>query len=111
MHHDDTDRDAHAEPAAELFAGAASQLFDRGEVESVLSGSFYAPPEPASRRAKKPKAEHYKVICISMYTGDLEQLDGMIDELKRRGLTKANRSALIRFALTQLDLDAVPRGL
>jgi hypothetical protein len=111
MHHrDDTEHEAQAERSEELFAGAASQLFDRSEVESVLSGSFYAPPEPA-RRAKKPKAEHYKVICISMYTDDLEQLDGMIEALKKRGLTKANRSALIRWALTQLDLEAVPRGL
>jgi hypothetical protein len=46
-----------------------------------------------------------------MYTRDLEQLDAMVEELKARGLTKANRSALIRFALGQVDLETVPRGL
>jgi hypothetical protein len=46
-----------------------------------------------------------------MYTKDLEQLDEMVDQLKAKGLTKANRSALIRFALAQVDLDTVPRGL
>jgi hypothetical protein len=46
-----------------------------------------------------------------MYTRDLEQLDSMVEELKARGLTKANRSALIRFALGQVDLESVPRGL
>ena len=46
-----------------------------------------------------------------MYTKDLEQLDDDGRELKARGLTKANRSALIRFALAQVDLDKVPRGL
>jgi hypothetical protein len=51
------------------------------------------------------------VICISLYTKDLEELDARVDELKARGVTKANRSALIRVALEQLDLDKVPRGL
>jgi hypothetical protein len=46
-----------------------------------------------------------------MYTRDLEQLDSMVEALKSRGLTKANRSALIRFALGQVDLESVPRGL
>jgi hypothetical protein len=35
----------------------------------------------------------------------------MVRELKRRGYTKANRSALIRHALSVVDLDEVPRGL
>jgi acetolactate synthase small subunit len=34
------------------------------------------------------------VICISLYTGDLERLDEMVDELKAMGLTKASRSGL-----------------
>lgn len=59
----------------------------------------------------KAKPDHYKVICISIYTADLDQLDAMVDELKARGMTKANRSALIRQALEQVDLDKIPRGL
>ncbi|HQB42361.1 MAG TPA: hypothetical protein PLV85_02105, partial [Polyangiaceae bacterium] len=61
--------------------------------------------------SKPEKPAHYKVICISMYTEDLGKLDEMVDELKARGLTKANRSALIRYALSQVDLNAVPKGL
>jgi hypothetical protein len=90
---------------------AARALLDRDEVEGVLSGAFYS-PVPA--RAAKPAAEkplHYKVICISMYTGDLERLDEMVDALKAKGITKANRSALIRHALAQVDLEKVPRGM
>ena len=66
---------------------------------------------PARARKSEPKPAHYKVICISLYNADLERLDGLVDELKARGLTKANRSALIRVALDQLDLDKVPKGL
>lgn len=100
--------------------GAAHAL-DSGEAQDVLSGAFYEPPvaaaisrgghAKAAREDRAAKPTHYKVICISMYTKDLARLDELVDELKSRGITKANRSALIRVALEQLDLDKVPRGL
>jgi hypothetical protein len=97
-------------------ARRARAVLDRDEVDSVLSGEFYTPGSEPTRRPKlvggaTEKPAHYKVICISMYTRDLEQLDSMVEALKARGLTKANRSALIRFALGQVDLETVPRGL
>jgi len=46
-----------------------------------------------------------------MYTDDLERLDEMVQNLKARGLTKANRSALIRYALGAVNLDEGPKGL
>jgi poly-gamma-glutamate capsule biosynthesis protein CapA/YwtB (metallophosphatase superfamily) len=96
---------------------AAARVLDRDEVEGVLSGTFYtAAPHlaaPISETVPKQegKPQHYKVICISMYTDDLKRLDQMVENLKARGLTKANRSALIRYALAEVDLDRVPRGL
>src|SRR5579885_1059219 len=93
---------------------AGARVLDADEVQGVLSGAFY-PKEPRKSRTRKvepaAKPQHYKVICISLYTKDLERLDRLVDELKTRGVTKANRSALIRVALDQLDLDKVPRGL
>ena len=64
-----------------------------------------------SRDKRDDKPVHYKVICISMYTDDLARLDQMVESLKARGLTKANRSALIRYALGEVNLDRVPKGL
>jgi hypothetical protein len=97
------------------FRQAAAKILDRDEVEGVLSSSFYSPverPRVVPREAPRDdKPTHYKVICISMYTDDLKKLDEMVDSLKARGLTKANRSALIRYALSSVDLDSVPRGL
>ena len=94
----------------------AARVLDGDEVQGVLSGAFYTglksdrvPAPFPEKQVQKPT--HYKVICISMYTKDLERLDGLVDELKARGLTKANRSALIRTALEQLDLDKVPKGM
>jgi hypothetical protein len=97
-------------------------VLDGDEVQGVLSGAFYqpTPTDPPSEarikreepgRAEKAKPTHYKVICISMYTKDLGRLDELVEQLKGRGITKANRSALIRVALEQLDPDKVPRGL
>ncbi|MBI4701894.1 MAG: hypothetical protein HY744_12205 [Deltaproteobacteria bacterium] len=97
------------------LGNAAQTLFDADDVQGVLSDSFYAGAPLPLRRPKTlgpvVRPSHYKVICISLYTEDLGRLDGMVGELKRRGYTKANRSALIRHALAQVDLDAVPRGL
>lgn len=92
---------------------AVRSLLDGDEVQGVLSGAFFTPGPARMRPPSEPveKPTHYKVICISMYTDDLARLDEMVDELKARGLTKANRSALIRHALEQVDLAKIPRGI
>ena len=97
---------------------AARKVLDVDEVEGVLTSSFYAPSSEdrpvlyaADPGPRDQKPTHYKVICISMYTDDLERLDEMVQTLKTRGLTKANRSALIRYALGAVKLDDVPKGL
>jgi hypothetical protein len=63
----------------------------------------------AQPRAKE-KPTHYKVVCISLYNEDIEHLEAMVAELKRRGHTKANKSQLIRAALAQVDLGKIPKG-
>ncbi len=95
---------------------AMDSLFDG--VDDVLREQFYeARPsipkkvEPKrAKRATKSKPTHYKVICISLYKEDLGRLDDMVRELKSSGHRKMSRSALIRFALDTLDLDALPRS-
>jgi hypothetical protein len=59
---------------------------------------------------KKPRPTHYKIVCISLYTDDIERLERMVETLKRRGHTKANKSQLIRAALDQVDLDKVVKS-
>jgi hypothetical protein len=103
----------------------ASNPFDEDE---VLARTFFSPgsPDPvqgqlidksaagASRpshqgRATKPKPTHYKVVSISLYLDDIDRIDTLVKELKRRGFTKMNRSALIRFAIDTVDIDKLPR--
>jgi hypothetical protein len=83
------------------------------EADQILSQDFYGRGrrEPSTdrrrRRTAKPKPTHYKVICISLYTKDIELLERKVADLKSRGYTKANKSQLIRMALSQLDLDKI----
>lgn len=95
----------------------AARSLEAEGVDGMMNSGFYG-EQDASKQESAPasskrdsKPSHYKVICISMYTEDLKRLDGMVESLKARGLTKANRSALIRYALGEVDLDRVPKGL
>ncbi len=95
---------------------ATAKLLDRDEVDGVLAQTFFATGTDSamgrvSASEPRDKPAHYKVICISLYVEDLSRLDQMVLTLKRRGYTKANRSALIRHALDAVELDRVPKGL
>jgi hypothetical protein len=85
--------------------------------DATMATMFYArpvarvparPAEPARKDAVRPT--HYKVVSISLYNEDIEQIDRLVDELKAAGHTKANRSSLIRFAIDQVDITRMPKG-
>lgn len=57
----------------------------------------------------KAKPTHYKIVSISLYTEDIENLERLVKILKARGHLNANKSKVIRAALNLLDLDKVPR--
>jgi DNA-binding NarL/FixJ family response regulator len=52
-----------------------------------------------------PDQKSYKVICVSIYSKDLDDLDNKVKELKRRGWARPTRSHLIREAVKQLDIN------
>ena len=88
-------------------------VFDTNEVNDILRETFYKPKKTNNRKSSKkvaPKPDHYDVICISLYKEDLAQLDKMVRSLKKKGHRKMSRSALIRFALDQVDLSGLPRA-
>jgi hypothetical protein len=93
------------DPLAEADAILSEEYYGR-RARPAADGDGAAPTR--KRRDTGPRPTHYKVICISMYTRDLEELDAKVAELKRRGWTKANKSQLIRLALAMLDLDKLP---
>jgi predicted AAA+ superfamily ATPase len=88
-------------------------ILEEDEVNAVLRASFYGPKTGKRSRVKakaKKKPDHYDVICISLYKEDLAQLDKMVAKLKKQGHRRISRSALIRFALDQVDIQDFPRA-
>ncbi len=61
----------------------------------------------ARRRRRAPLREQI-TISVSTYTDVLERIDLAVDQLKRRGYTKMNRSRLLRLAFQQFDPDRLP---
>ena len=88
-------------------------ILEEDEVNAVLRDSFYGGKAGKRSRAKakaNKKPDHYDVICISLYKEDLAQLDKMVAKLKKQGHRRISRSALIRFALDQVDIQDFPRA-
>lgn len=101
--------------SASVLSATRALARDPLSSDDILA-DFYRPETRAEKRGKAepPREErarptHYKVVCISLYNEDIERLDALVKELKRRGHSKANKSQVIREALLQIDLDRVPR--
>lgn len=95
-------------------ATASDRVMAVNPLDDPLLDGFYkphrGPGRPPKLAAARPKPTHYKIVCISLYTDDIDRLEKMVAELKKRGHTKANKSQLIRAALDQVDLDKVPKS-
>lgn len=52
----------------------------------------------------------YVTICVCLYHENLAELDRQVTHCKKSGLTKMNRSRLIRAALKRLDLTTITPG-
>jgi hypothetical protein len=84
------------------------KLVDAGDAnaaEGILREQFYG------RGARRREGGRYKVVCISLSRKDIERLDSLVAELRRRGHAGVSKSGLIRFALGSLDIDKVPREI
>lgn len=90
--------------------------------DEILAETFYRPgehaaplpPAPAAdgkvEAGRPPREPTCRVISISLYPEDIERMDELVAELRRRGHRRANRSQLIRHALTLVDPERVPPG-
>ena len=87
----------------------AKEFLENDPLSGILEEQFYR-PMPRVARPKPPKPSHYKIVCISLYNEDIERLERLVAELKRRGHSKANKSQVIRAALDQLDVGKVRKG-
>jgi hypothetical protein len=95
-------------------AAGVRGVLEEDEVSAVLRDTFYGgragKRKGAKAKKKSQKPDHYDVICISLYKEDLARLDKMVTKLKKQGHRRVSRSALIRFALDQVDIRDLPRA-
>ena len=92
-------------PAPDAIAPDASETTD---IATAWRKNGRRPTRRATPKPLPPaRPAHYKVISVSIYTADFEQLVAKVAELKRRGKTKMTKSELIRLAVAELDLDKV----
>ena len=57
-----------------------------------------------------PPEKTYRLLCFSLYHEDVALLEKLVAELRKRGVTRANKSMVVRAALAQLDVTKVPRN-
>ena len=97
-------------PLAEMDARHGASFF--GESGAAQPAEEQRPRRRRGRKSAKRKTgtpTHYKIVSISLYNEDIERIDGLVQEWKANGNPKANRSALIRYAIDQLDPDNLPK--
>lgn len=75
------------------------------------ASKHHAPVAQTRLASTRARPDHYKVLCVSFYNKDLAHLDDLVRGLKKRGFTKASRSAVLRAAVEQFDPSKITRGL
>lgn len=65
----------------------------------------------SKKKRRRQKPDHYSVVSVTLYRDDIERLDRMVEQLKQRGRHKMNRSMLVRWALSRVDVDDVPEPM
>ena len=62
-------------------------------------------PHPDRLREAERRKPGYRVVTVSLYTPEAEWVDHMTQMLQRAGNPKANRSFVLREAITRLQED------
>lgn len=91
-----------------------TRLLRKDEVTDLVETLYSRPlmissKKKTTRRKRKFRPKHYKIVCISLYRRDIDKLEHHVRILKSRGYTKANKSQIIRFALDRVAIDQMPR--
>ena len=87
------------------------------KVETLYASAFNSPdmndiPEKTMRklmRKREKKPIHYRLVCISLYNKDIVRLEQLLRYSRRLGYSKANKSQIIRFALSKVNVAEMPQ--
>ena len=87
------------------------------KVETLYASAFNSPDmndisEKTMRkliRKRSNKPIHYRLVCISLYNKDIVRLEQLLRHSRRLGYSKANKSQIIRFALSKVNITEMPQ--
>ena len=65
----------------------------------------------AAGRQPLPDGRDWRRVTFSFYEEDVERLDALLDEARRRGYRRVSRSQIVRLALRQVDLSGLPETI
>jgi hypothetical protein len=99
--------------AKPLEVGLASNPLDELD---PLAAHFYAPAAATKRQPKarskgrQPLEEGrtFRLVTFSFYEDDVARLDALLKQARASGRRRANRSQIVRLALRQVDVAALP---
>lgn len=80
-------------------------------VDDPVVAALYGRPAPAPRKkGRQPLKDgrSWRLVTFSFYEEDVERLDKLLAEAKRRGHRRVNRSQIVRLALRQVDVSKLP---
>lgn len=74
---------------------------------------FYVPPRAPRKKKGKgrqplPDGRSFRLVTFSFYEEDVARLDELLAEARRQGHRRVSRSQIVRLALRQVDLKALP---
>jgi hypothetical protein len=77
-----------------------------------------AGPEPTSPKKARargrqplPDGRTFRLVTFSFYEEDVARLDALLKAARQKGHRKTSRSQIVRLALRQVDLDALPEDI
>lgn len=109
-------------PSGHPTPAAGAPSTSRGPASRVAAVTQPA-DEPAEAPARKRRrrssrrrmplrdGQTFRLVTFSFYEDDVDRLDTLLEEARRRGHRKVSRSQIVRLALRQVDLDALPEDI
>ncbi len=100
------------DPLAEAFYGAREPTAPSPPAAHTTTASSSS-SSSASRRRKKGRqplgdGKNFRLVTFSFYEDDVARLEELLDAARAKGHPKASRSQIVRLALRQVDLSALP---
>lgn len=86
----------------------------KASTTAPMTAPMTAPESPKARasrgRGRQPLADGrtFRLVTFSFYEDDVARLDALLQVARQKGHRRANRSQLVRLAIRQIDLDALP---